>query len=236
MQGSRRASLAVVGAAALVLTHSAPVSAVPVTVLDLQLNEAAGVRTTLDSSGQGHHGVIGSHPVMNGEYATFDHHPESQRIAYRDAHLIVVPDAGDGSLDPGAGNFSVEVRFRTLLVGDETPNLLQKGQSGASGGQVKLQLARGRLSCTFKTPQGTATATSSTSVADGAWHVVRCDRTPTSVTVFVDGARSGARTATTGTLNNNKPWVVGGKQQCDARNVDCDYFAGAVDYLRLTKG
>ena len=236
MPGLRRAFLAVGGAAALVLTHSAPASAVPVTVLDLQLNEAAGARTAVDSSGLGHHGVIGSHLVMNAEYATFDLHPETQHIAYRDAHLIVVPDAPDGSLDPGPGNFSVEVRFRTSLVGTETPNLLQKGQSGATGGQVKLQLVQGRLSCTFKTPQGTATDVEEVAVADGGWHVVRCDRTPTSVTVFVDGARSGARNATTGTLNNTKPWAVGGKQQCDARSVDCDYFAGDVDYVRLTKG
>lgn len=237
MPRTRRATVTALVAAVLVLTHPAPSSAVPVTVLDLELNEAFGARTAVDSSGLGHHGVIGSHLVMNGAYATFDYHPDTQHIAYHDAHLLVVPDAADGSLDPGSGNFSVEIGFRTtLLVSSETRNLVQKGQSGAAGGQVKLQIDHGRLSCTFKTPQGTATATTSVSVADGVWHVVRCDRTPTSVTVYVDSVRSGLRNAVTGTLNNTKPWTVGGKQQCDARSVDCDYFAGEVDFLRLTKG
>jgi hypothetical protein len=66
--------------------------------------------------------------------------------------------------------------------------------------------------------------------------VVRCDRTSNSVSVSVDGVRSGLRNAVTGTLDNSKSWVLGGKQQCDARQVDCDYFAGAIDYVRLTRG
>ena len=238
MLGARRKSVSAAAVAALCLATAAPVAAAPSTVLALELNEAFGVRTAVDSSGYGRHGSIGSHVVMNGAYASFDFHSPNEGVAYRDQHLVVVPDAADGSLDPGRENFSVEVRFQYPPTGisDETPNLLQKGQSGTSGGQVKLQFSRGRMGCTFKTPQGTATATSSMSVADGAWHVVRCDRTPTSVTVYVDGVRAGVRNAATGTLANSKPWVLGGKQQCDARQVDCDYFAGAVDYVRLTKG
>ncbi|MGZ4447841.1 MAG: LamG-like jellyroll fold domain-containing protein [Nocardioides sp.] len=216
-----------------------PAVAAPATVLDLELDEPAGARVAVDTGGGGHDGAIGSHVVMDGAVATFDYHSPTEGIAYHDEHLIVVPDAADGSLDPGRGNFSVEVRFEysTAAIGTTaTPNLLQKGQSGALGGQVKLQFVNGRISCTFKTPQGSATATSAATVADGTWHVVRCDRTPTSVTVYVDGVRSGVRNAATGRLDNTKPWALGGKEQCDARHVDCDYFAGAVDYVRLTRG
>lgn len=234
----RRALLAVAGATALGLATAVPSAAVPSTVLDLELDEGVGVRVAADASGGGHHGAIGSHIAMNGAYATFDYHSPTERVAYRDQHLVVVPDAAGGVLDPGRGNFSVEVRFQytsgTNL--DETPNLLQKGQSSTTGGQVKLQFTQGRIACTFKTSQGTATATSAAAVSDGVWHVVRCDRTATSVTVYVDGLLAGRRTTATGNLDNTKPWVLGGKQQCDARSVDCDYFAGAVDYVRLTKG
>jgi hypothetical protein len=234
---TRLARGAVAGAAVLVLALAAPSAAAPSTVLDLELDDAPGARTAIDTSGGAHHGSIGSHVVMNGEYATFDYHSPTSGIATQQ-HLIVVPDARDGSLDPGRGNFSVEVRFAYPGGGDpdETPNLLQKGGSGTSGGQVKLQFSRGRISCTFKTSRGTATATSTRSLADGARHVVRCDRTPTSVTVYVDGVRVGVRNASTGTLDNSKPWAIGGKQQCDGRSTDCDYFAGTVDYVRLTKG
>jgi hypothetical protein len=239
VRGFGRALVAATCAAAVCLASAGPAPAAPSTVLDLELNEAVGARTAVDTSGAAHHGSIGSHIGMNGAYASFDFHSPNGGVAYRDTHLVLVPDAADGSLDPGRGNFSVEVRFQYSLASgfpDETPNLLQKGQSGAAGGQVKLQFSRGRIGCTFKTSQGSATATSSNFVADGAWHVVRCDRTPTSVSVYVDSVRTGLRNATTGNLDNSKPWALGGKQQCDARSTDCDYFAGAVDYVRLTKG
>lgn len=227
------------GVAALCLAPVVPAAAAPRAVLDLELNDAFGVRTAVDTSGSGHHAAIGSHVVMNGANAAFDYHSPTEAITYVDEHLVVVPDAADGSLDPARGNFSVQVRFRSSTAGNdpnETPNLLQKGQATARGGQVKLQFSLGRISCTFKTPQGTASVTSATFVTDGAWHVVRCERTPSSVTVYVDGVRDGVRNATTGNLDNTKPWTLGGKEECDAVHVDCDYFAGAVDYVRITKG
>jgi hypothetical protein len=67
-------------------------------------------------------------------------------------------------------------------------NVLQKGQATTTGGQVKFQQPGGKLTCMFKTPQGTATAGSgATLLNDYQWHTVRCDRTPTSVTTNVDG-------------------------------------------------
>ena len=71
---------------------------------------------------------------------------------------------------------------------------------------------------------------------DNVWHVVRCDRAPTSVTMYVDGVRTGRSNSTTGTLNNGKPWTIGGKSECDTVNVSCDYFAGEIDYVKMTKG
>ena len=237
MIGVRR-GLAAAGTLMLCLSHPAPAPAASTTVLALELNEGPGASTAIDSSGRGHHGAIGSHLVMDGAVASFDRHSPTEGVAYRNEHLIVVPDAADASLDPGRGNFTVEVRFASSVdeSSGETPNLLQKGYSNTPGGQVKLQFNRGRMRCTFATSQGTATVTSPGSVSDGEWHVVRCARTSTTVTLHVDGALADRRTAATGALNNNKPWTGGGKQQCDAVRVDCDYFSGSVDYVRLTKG
>jgi hypothetical protein len=204
-------------------------------VLDLELNESAGLRTAVDSSGLGHDGAIGPlpHVTMNGAFAHFDRHPPGEGISYGLAHLITVPDAADGSLDPGAGDFTIEIRYRTK---ENFGNLLQKGQATSSGGQVKLQQPKGKLSCMFKTPTGTATAGSGTTpLNDNLFHSIRCVRTPTSVTMYVDGVQTGRVNHNTGTLNNNKLWSIGGKPECDGVKVTCDYFAGDVDYVRLTK-
>jgi hypothetical protein len=182
----------------------------------------------------GHHGAIGSHVVMNGAYADWDRHPPDAGVPYGFDHLITVPDAADGSLDPGTGDFTVEFRFKTK---EKFGNILQKGQSRTVGGQVKFQIPKGKLSCMFRTPQGMATATSgSTLLNDDRWHDVRCVRTSTSVTLYVDGVRVGRKNGFTGNLNNKKPWTFGGKHECDAVEVTCDYFAGEIDYVRMTKG
>jgi concanavalin A-like lectin/glucanase superfamily protein len=71
---------------------------------------------------------------------------------------------------------------------------------------------------------------------NGAWHTVRCVRTATSVTMYVDGKQTSRSARRTGNVNNTMPWTVGGKPNCNGSTVDCDYFAGDVDYVRLTKG
>jgi hypothetical protein len=232
-----RHSAAAAGAAFLVtalIGVNSSAAAAPAYVLDLQFNEPTGATTAADTSGRGHHGTIGSHVVMNGEYADWDRHSPSEGIPYGYDHLVTVPDAADASLDPGTGNFSVEIRYRTK---ENFGNVIQKGQSRTVGGQVKFQQPRGKLSCMFKTPYGTATAGSgAVPLNDNLWHTVRCDRTPVSVTMYVDGVRTGRSNNTTGRLDNTKPWTIGGKSECDAVTVTCDYFAGEIDYVRMTKG
>lgn len=230
--------LGVVVAAATAMLVAAPgVSGAAVGsgyVLRLELNEPFGAATAVDTSGMKHNGAIGSHVVMNGSFADFDRHTPDTPPAYGREHLIVINDAADASLDPGTGNFSVEFRFRTK---DKFGNILQKGQSHTVGGQVKFQIPGGKLSCMFRTPQGIATATSGTRLYnDNVWHTARCDRTSTSVTLYVDGVRVGRKNGFTGNLNNTKPWTIGGKLECDQIEVTCDYFPGEIDYVRMTKG
>jgi hypothetical protein len=54
--------------------------------------------------------------------------------------------------------------------------------------------------------------------------------------MYVDGVRTGRSVKPTGTLDNSRPWTIGGKSECDAVQVTCDYFAGDVDYVRLIPG
>ena len=54
--------------------------------------------------------------------------------------------------------------------------------------------------------------------------------------MYVDGVRTGRSNHRTGLLDNAKPWTIGGKLDCNAVTVTCDYFAGEIDYVRLSKG
>jgi hypothetical protein len=206
--------------------------------LDLQLNEPAGSTVARDSSGLGHDGRIGSHVRMNGAWADWDRHPPDARIWYGADHLIMVDDAADGSLDPGTANFSVEFRYRST---DKFGNILQKGQARAVGGQIKFQQPGGYVSCMYKSPTNQAAVKTSIPLNDGQWHVIRCDRTATAVTLYVDGVFHKRIRKATGTINNTKPWTIGGKFECNpddpTQGADsCDYFPGDIDYLTINKG
>jgi hypothetical protein len=212
--------------------------AAPVTTLDLQLNEPAGSTVAVDSSGHGNHGAIGSHIRMNGSYAAIDRHPPDAGIYYGAAHLIMIDDAPDASLDPGTGNFSVEFRFRSTV---KFGNVLQKGQAKTAGGQVKFQQPKGFMSCMYKSPSGQAAIRASIATNDGQWHVIRCERTPSEVRLYIDGSLNKRIRKPTGNINNTKPWTIGGKFDCDTSDPttgadSCDYFAGDIDWVRFTKG
>lgn len=210
----------------------------PVTTLALELDEAPGATVATDSSGAGNHGSIGSHIRLRGGYGTWDRHDPSSTTYYGASHLVMVPDAANGSLDPGSDNFSVEIRYRSTV---KFGNVIQKGQSKDRGGQVKFQQPKGIISCMFKSPTGQAAVGSKTPLNDGQWHVVRCERTTTQVTMYVDGVYRNRIRKTTGVIDNKKPWTIGGKFDCDTSNPEtgadsCDYFAGDIDYVHITKG
>lgn len=246
-----RTSRAAIGAGAIVClalaaapsTAATQVRAVaaadgPAVVLDLQFNEPAGSTVAVDNSGLGHHGAIGGHLKMNGSYADWDRHSPASNTYYGADHLIMVDDAADGSLDPGSENVSIEFRMRTT---DKFGNIIQKGQAKAFGGQVKFQQPKGFVSCMFKSPTSQAATKSKIATNDGQWHVIRCDRTATEVRLYVDGVFTNRIRKPSGTIDNNKPWTIGGKFECDPNDPtqgadSCDYFPGDIDYVTITKG
>jgi hypothetical protein len=235
-----RTSRILVGVAAVAsLVLVAPAAqAAPVSVLDLELNDPVGSTTAVDSSGMGHDGAIGSHIKLNGSSANFDRHPPDAGIYYGADHLIMIPDAADGSLDPGTGNFSVEFRFRSTV---KFGNVIQKGQATTPGGQVKFQQPKGYMSCMFRTPTGMASIKSSIFTSDGNWHTILCTRTPSEVDLYVDGVFNKRIRHATGNLDNNKAWTIGGKFDCDTSDPtvgadSCDYWAGDMDWVHITKG
>jgi Concanavalin A-like lectin/glucanases superfamily len=223
---------AVAVVAALLTAPVAAASAVaPSKVLDLELNDRVGATSAVDSSGLHHDGSIGSKVVMNGSFAHFPLNRPDVNLGA--APLIKVPDATDGSLDPGTGAFTVEMRLRTTYG----ENIFQKGQATTTGGQWKMEMQGGKFTCGLKTSGGNAVVNSGTvKVQDGSWHTIRCERAASSLALYVDGKRTGHSTNKTGDLNNSYPWSLGGKPTCNGTPVSCDYFNGDIDYVRVTKG
>ena len=221
---------------ALVCASTPPAhAAAPRPVATWQMNERPGARTMLDSTASRLNGVVGSE-VSTGVAVQGATAYRFSRLAPNTApahpqHNVVVPD--DDRLDPGAGSYSVEVRYRTT---SSFGNLVQKGQSGSAGGYWKIQLPQGEPSCLFRGAGGVTTAVRAQQrVDDGAWHVVRCARTDTALTLYVDGAPVGTRRGSTGPIANSKSLLVGGKDSCDQIKVTCDYFAGDVDWIKITR-
>ncbi len=113
--------------------------------------------------------------MMGDGGALFDYHAPSAGVSYGSAHLVMIPDASDASLDPVSSNFSVEVRYRTT---HRFGNIVQKGQNAASGGQVKIENPNGIPTCLFRSPTGQAGVSACTALNDGNWHTLRCVRNP----------------------------------------------------------
>ena len=227
--------LSVTAALAGVLLMAAPAHAAinrPVGIW--QMNEGAGARTAVDSSGNGLNGVIGT-SVQTGAALTGG--GTGYRFPYikpnsppaDPQHLVTVPH--DNRLNPGTGDFAIEFRMRTT---HSFGNVIQKGQAGSKGGYWKFQQPSGKITCLFRGSAGSSTGTSGTvRVNDGAWHTVRCERTSSMVTMLVDGNVTSRNRNATGTIANTRPMTIAGKGNCDQVAITCDYFSGDIDYVKI---
>jgi hypothetical protein len=146
--------------------------------------------------------------------------------------LVQVPDSP--LLDPGTRDYAVTIRYRTT---QNFGNVLQKGQSGVAGGYWKFQAPKGVLSCLFRGAAGSRSVNSGVPLNDGAWHIVRCERTADRVTMTVDAGTPAQITrralGLTGSIANASPLTIGGKASCNQVTVTCDYFSGDIDYVTI---
>lgn len=196
------------------------------------MNEGAGARTMIDSSGNGLHGTIGDEVVTDVNvrgatgYRFTRLQPDTPPTHPR--HLATVPDSSQ--LDPGSRDYAVTVRLRTTY---QFGNIIQKGQATASGGNFKFQIPNGIVQCLFRGSNGTIIVQATRPINDGWWHVVRCERTGAGVSLTVDGRAEARRSGWTGPISNGWPLSIGGKTECDQRVVGCDYYAGDIDWVEI---
>ncbi|MDT5039540.1 MAG: hypothetical protein QOE51_525 [Actinoplanes sp.] len=230
----RRLLAAMTTAALLVAGTATAATAAPNRLVALwKMNERAGSRTMHDSSGNGLNGVIGAEvqagvSVGDGTGYRFSKlQPDTPPT--HPQHVAVVPNYG--LLNPGDSDFAVTLRLRTTY---QFGNIVQKGQATVAGGNFKLQIPNGIVQCIVRGSDGSIAVSASQRINNGAWHVVQCERYSDEVVLSIDGAAVAHRYGWTGRIENNWPLSIGGKTGCDQRNVGCDYFAGDIDYVKIT--
>jgi hypothetical protein len=202
------------------------------TVALYELNEAAGARVLVDSSGNRLNGTIGAEVTTAATYAGATGHRFPNVTPNvppaRPEHINNVPH--DARLNPGTADFAFTIRMRTTR---SFGNVIQKGQSSATGGYFKMENPAGVPTCLFRGADGSRGVSAGTDLSDGEWHTIRCERTATGVSMTVDGTVVARLTGPTGSIANNWPLSIGGKYDCDQVNVTCDYFVGDIDWVRI---
>jgi len=204
-----------------------------------ELNEGSGATTMVDASGNGLDGRIGN-TVLTG--VTFENGTTGYRFPRLKPntppavpeHNVLVPHSD--TLNPGVGDYSVEVRYRTT---NPFGNLIQKGQSTTKGGYWKIQLPQGEPACLFRdAARNTNAVRSANRIDDGAWHTIKCVNTAGDqgqVELFIDGVLAGRNRGVMGSIANTQPLSFGGKNDCDQVNTTCDYFGGDVDFVHIAR-
>lgn len=225
---------------AVTVAAAAPATGVATTtVSDWRMGERAGAKVMIDSSGNRLNGTIGADVRTGVNMAgarggtAYKWRPSKRDAAQsQPERLIRVSDAW--ALDPQTRDYAVSIRYRTT---QRSGNLLQKGQSAAPGGFWKLDSHKGVLRCLFRGARGSESVNSGSALNDGSWHTVRCLRTADRVTMTVDAGTKAQITrralGVTGKISNANPLTIGGKANCDQVKVSCDYYTGAIDYVRI---
>ncbi|WP_433199796.1 LamG domain-containing protein [Dactylosporangium sp. CS-047395] len=202
------------------------------TVARYEMNEGEHARTMVDGSGHGLDGAVGSEVRtgvrVQGETGYRFERLEPDTPPTHPRHLATVRSAPD--LNPGNRDFAVTVRLRTQY---HFGNIVQKGQATVDGGNYKLQIPSGVAQCLFRGDHGSLIVSSRSRLNDGRWHTVRCERTQAGIALVVDGRTEARASGWTGYIANGWPLSVGGKTDCDQRDVGCDYYAGDLDYVSL---
>ncbi|MFC6287695.1 LamG domain-containing protein [Nocardioides sp. GCM10027113] len=237
-------SLAVASATALALAATAsPAAAQVIGDYHLDDNAPGSPRPLVDSGPLGMHGSVGDKVVKDvdlGGGQTGYYFP-GPAWGYDPERMATAPE--DDRFDPETEPYAVTIRFRTH---HGHPNIVQKGQSGQTGGFWKFVLKNGWPRCHYRDRTGRTSATgfvrqgNEYKVTDGKWYTVRCermaDRTRITLNYGTPDAVSRQNRKSTGDIDNRSPLMLGGKLFCKKQGVGCDYFQGWIDWVMIEKG
>ena len=212
-----------------------------VPIASWELNERPAASLLHDGTGHGFTGHIGKRVTPTKR--TYHHFPREARDAVKPQHVDVVPDSS--GLDPGTADFSVVVRFRWSNNRNDM-NFVQKGQGSPAGGMFKVKTSvpgagqpPGGVKCLFRGSVGDSQVESYPTHAplnDDQWHQLQCSRTTHGTVMRIDGDVVDINHKQPGLIANSWPVAIGGNTYCNDTMTDqnqCNYFWGAIDYVRL---
>jgi concanavalin A-like lectin/glucanase superfamily protein len=150
--------------------------------------------------------------------------------AYRfsGSSFVSVPSAA--ALNPGAANITVTIHLKTTST-PATPDwdLIRKGLFTTVGGEFKVEYQpSGQASCGFAGSGGSNELITGPALNDGAWHTVQCTKTPSSISLVVDG-RTFSQAGAVGSISNDAPVVVGARP-------GSEFFQGSLDEASIRIG
>ena len=230
----KRFGSSLTAAIAVGIAFAAPASAA--TLANWQLNEGSNATVMVDSSGHVN-GTIGSAVQTNFKFdgATGYHWVFTSPTA-PPANPERIVQANSSTLNPNSGNYTVVLRYRTTK---HFGNIVQKGQAGSSGGYFKIENPNGKLTCVFRGTNSSGNfqrkqVVSPGVLSDGQWHVARCARTASALTLTIDGSVVATANGSSGNITNTRPISIAGKLNCDQVKTTCDYFTGDIDYITIS--
>ncbi len=187
--------------------------------------------TIMDDSAGANDGRIGSRVKPGAVIGTglgYQFTSPGDDVADRSA-LVLVRDSP--TLDPGDRSMRINVELATT---DSDANLLLKGQAGTPGGRYKVEINAGYPSCQFQGSVRERHATWHTKITDGRRHTIVCEKLADRVRISVDGGTPVTAWNAVGSISNGKELSIGGKSECNATTVDCDYFTGTIGSASIT--
>jgi hypothetical protein len=172
-------------------------------------------------------GTVKFGTTTNGRYAVF---PAACAAGAKTCPRALLEGTDDADLDPGTRQFrwGATVRVtKSQVIGSS--NVMQKGVYDTES-QWKMQIGANQYTaqCVVvgRDSPTIYLARSSTGVADGAWHTILCQRSGTTLTVYVDGHNRGHVTVPAGlSISNDKPLRIGGPNF----NTTSDMYHGQLD-------
>jgi hypothetical protein len=195
-------------------------AATPVAVWHMDESSGTTMADAVDGhDGTLHGGVAVGAPGISGTGYAFD-----GKSGY-----VSVPSAD--ALNPGSGDFTVSVSFKTTCLPAKADwDLARKGYFTTAGGEWKVELQpSGQASCGFKGSLRNRFLTAGPStLADGQWHTVTCTKHASSITLDVDG-QTFSKTGKAGSISNSEDVVIGAYPRKE-------FFKGTLDEVRISAG
>jgi len=139
------------------------------------------------------------------------------------------------NVDMTTNNFILESYFKTL-EGHQNGCLISKYGTSGYGYQLDVDASGNARFSILNGGNVVFSQSGSSVINDGKWHhsLVEANRQTSSVKIYIDGilangATTGLMPAAVTSLTNSSDFLIG-------KNKDGNYFAGTVDFMRISKG